>query len=86
MFLIHMIHRVFRVTDTLNQTLKAKSKTDNGILTQSTVCLIILEEKKSKYQSFFNKMVEGVIVFKINAPKAMVLNENDRATKKVLIV
>ena len=86
MFLIHMIHRVFRVTDTLNQTLQAKSKTVHEILTQSTVCLIKLEEKKSKYQSFFNKMVERATVFKINAPEAMVLNENDRATKKVVIV
>ncbi len=71
---------------TLNQTLQAKSKTVHEILTQSTVCLIKLEEKKSKYQSFFNKMVERATVFKINAPEAMVLNENDRANKRVVIV
>ena len=31
-------------------------------------------------------MVERATVFKINAPEAMVLSENERATKKVLIV
>ena len=84
-FLIHMIHRVFRVADTLNQTLQAKSKTINEILTQATVCILNLERKKSTYQNFFNKIVDRAQSLGINAPEKMLLDENERAAKKVVL-
>jgi hypothetical protein len=80
-----MIHRVFRVADTLNQTLQAKSKTINEILTQATVCILNLERKKSTYQNFFNKIVDRAQSLGINAPEKMLLDENERAAKKVVL-